>query len=227
MLKDFFALLFPPLCAGCENVLYKDEQSLCLSCIYLLPKTNFHLQKDNAVEKIFWGRTNIQSAASYYNFVKDGKVQNIIHQLKYRGERKVGVFVGNLYGNELKKSEGFNTIDYIIPVPLHKRKKMLRGYNQSEAFAEGLAESMNVKTDFTTLFRAKESESQTRKTRYKRWENVENIFQINDFAKLQASHILLVDDVVTTGATLEACANVLLTIPDVTISIATMAYSTN
>ena len=217
--------MFPHVCAACGKPLLKAEQSICAVCVYKLPKTNFHLEKDNPVEKTFWGRAPIIAGASYYSFTKAGKVQHLIHQLKYKGKRQIGVAIGDLYGNELKKSEAFNTVDIIIPVPLHKRKIKKRGYNQSAAFAEGLSKSMKVDTDFKTLYRALDSESQTRRTRFLRWKNVETVFQLADETTLKGKHILLVDDVITTGATLEACIQTLLKIPNVKVSVATIAWA--
>lgn len=225
MLNDFISLIFPQVCASCSKSLYKNENCICTYCSYHLPKTNYHLYNDNPVSKIFWGRINIFSASAYYNFGKGGNVQRLIHQLKYKGQKDIGLAIGKLYGVELKQSELFNTVDFVIPVPLHAKKKRKRGYNQSEFFAEGLAQSMNVETNFKSLVRVLESESQTRKSRFYRWTNVESIFQLRDEENLKGKHILLVDDVITTGATLEACAQTLLKIPDVKISIATIAFS--
>jgi ComF family protein len=227
MLNDFISLIFPEVCASCGNSLYKNEETICTWCVYHLPKTNFHLYNDNPIAKIFWGRINIHSAGAFYGFNKGGKVQHLIHQLKYKGRKEIGYTLGKLYGPDLKKAESFSTVNTVIPVPLHPKKIKKRGYNQSEAFASGLADSMAAEPDFSTLYRAKESESQTRKTRFNRWENVETIFRLSDAEKLSGKHILLVDDVVTTGATLEACAQTLGQIPDVKISIATIAYSAN
>lgn len=196
-------------------------------CIFKLPKTNFHKDKENPIAKIFWGRVSVESAASFYSFGKGGKVQHLIHQLKYKGKKEVGVSVGKLYGQELKASDNFNLIDIIVPVPLHKKKLRKRGYNQSQYFAEGLSQTMNVDTDCKSLFRALASETQTRKSRFNRWKNVESVFQLKDSISLIGKHILLVDDVITTGATLEACAHTLLQIPGVKISIVTIAYAAN
>ena len=227
MLKDFFALIFPQVCVACGKPLYKHEDSLCMLCAFKLPKTNFHLEKDNPIEKIFWGRVPVFSAASYYSFTKGGNVQHLIHQLKYKGQREVGVVIGEMYGDELKQSDRFNTVDVIIPVPLHKRKLKARGYNQSEAFAEGLSKSMKVPTDFETLYRALESETQTKKARFLRWKNVETIFQLKDEMALMGKHVLVVDDVITTGATAEACIQTLLKTPNVKVSIVTMAWASH
>ncbi len=227
MLNDFISLIFPQVCVSCGNSLYKNEHTLCTYCVYHLPKTNFHLQKDNPIAKIFWGRINIHAAAAFYGFNKGGRVQRLIHQLKYKGRKEVGFAVGKLYGYELKKSEQFKTVNAIVPVPLHPKKIKKRGYNQSESFAEGLAASMELEADLKTLFRAHESETQTKKSRFSRWQNVESIFQLNDLKNLEGKHVLLVDDVITTGATLEACAQTLQRIPGIRISVATIAYASN
>ncbi len=227
MLNDFISLIFPQVCVSCGKSLYKSEHTLCTYCIYHLPKTNFHLDNDNPIAKIFWGRINIHSAGAFYGFNKGGKVQHLIHQLKYKGRKEVGFTVGQLYGHDLKKCESFSTVDTIIPVPLHVKKIKKRGYNQSESFAEGLASSMEVSTDLKTLIRAHETETQTRKSRFSRWQNVETIFQIKEGSSLKGKHILLVDDVITTGATLEACAQTLQQIEGVKISVATIAYASN
>lgn len=227
MLNDFISLIFPQVCASCGKSLYKNEHSICTYCAYHLPKTNYHTDNANPIAKIFWGRVTIHSASAYYTFGKGGKVQNLIHELKYKGQKEIGVTLGKFYGYDLRKSEQFNTVETIIPVPLHPKKKKKRGYNQSEFFAQGLAESMHATTDFKTLFRAFESDTQTKKSRFNRWKNVESIFQLKDVKSLAGKHILLVDDVITTGATLEACAQTLLQIPDVKISIATIAYANN
>ncbi|MCW3104896.1 MAG: Amidophosphoribosyltransferase [Bacteroidetes bacterium] len=227
MFDDFISLIFPRICLSCGKSLYKSEHSICTYCSYHLPKTNYHTDNENPIAKIFWGRINIHSASAYYAFGKGGKVQHLIHQLKYRGQKDIGVTLGKFYGYDLRKCDSFKTVETIIPVPLHPRKQKKRGYNQSEFFAAGLAETMKAKTDFSTLYRAYESETQTRKSRFSRWKNVETVFRLKDPEQLAGRHILLVDDVITTGATLEACAQTLLQIPGVRISIATIAYASN
>lgn len=225
MIADFIALIFPNICLSCGKSLYKNEQSICTYCCYHLPKTNFHLDSQNPVAKIFWGRVPVFSAAAFYHFNKGSKVQNLIHHLKYKGQKHLGVTLGKLYGHDLKYSDDFNTVTTIIPVPLHSKRQKKRGYNQSECFAEGLAESLNAQLVTNNLYRAVESSTQTKKSRFSRWQNVESIFQLKNATALEGQHILLVDDVVTTGATLEACAQTLSSIKDIKISIVTIAYA--
>jgi ComF family protein len=225
--NDFVSLFFPVICVACGKNLYKNENSICTYCLYHLPKSNFHLTNDNPVAKIFWGRINIQSAASFYAFNKGGKVQQLIHQLKYKGQQHVGVSLGKLYGYELRNSIDFKNIDIIIPVPLHAKKQRKRGYNQSVCFAEGLAQTMQLTVDSTVLFRSAASETQTKKSRFTRWKNVESIFHTQNEQRIAHKHLLLVDDVITTGATLEACAQALLKTDGVKVSIATIAYASN
>jgi ComF family protein len=225
--NDFVSLFFPVTCVSCGKALYRNENNICTYCLYHLPKSNFHLSNDNPVAKIFWGRINIRSAAAFYTFNKGGKVQQLIHQLKYKGQQQVGISLGKLYGYELRNCLDFNGIDVIIPVPLHAKRQRKRGYNQSACFAEGLAETMQLAIDSTVLFRSAASETQTKKTRFTRWKNVESIFYVKNEHQILNKHILLVDDVITTGATLEACAQVLLKVNGVKVSVATIAYASN
>lgn len=210
MLNDFFNLIFPRLCSACEQTLLKTENVICTKCLVTLPKTDYHLDKENPINKVFWGRVNIEIAASFYHFSKGSRVQQLLHQLKYKGGEEVGEVIGLHYGFELKTSEYFKNVDYIIPIPLHKNKLKKRGYNQSESLARGLSKSMKVPVNITDLFRKVDSSTQTKKTRYKRWENVGEIFGVIENHNLKDKTILLVDDVVTTGATIEASAQVLI-----------------
>lgn len=225
--QDFFSLIFPNNCMACGNNLFKNEHIICTSCLFHLPKTNYHLETANPISQIFWGRCNIQTAAAYYFFTKSGKVQHLVHQLKYKGKKEIGVFIGEIYGKELLKSADFVQTNVIIPVPLHPKKEKKRGFNQSEVFAMGLSSAMNVAVDTKTLLRCFASETQTRKTRFKRWENVKEIFSLQNADQLKNKHILLVDDVITTGATIEACVNLLNTIEGVSINIASIAVASH
>lgn len=224
-LYDFFSLIYPNVCMSCGKPLFKHEHCICSLCLHHLPQTNFHLYKDNPVAQLFWGKVNLESASSFLYFNKGGNVQQLIHQLKYKGQQQIGTFLGNLYGFELQKSIYFNTISTVIPVPLHPKKKKLRGYNQSACFALGLSESMNINIDEETLYRTVASETQTKKSRYSRWENVSSIFAIKNKDTLSSKHVLLVDDVITTGSTIEGCITALAQIPEIKISVASIAVA--
>ncbi|MEJ6735526.1 MAG: phosphoribosyltransferase family protein [Flavobacteriales bacterium] len=188
-----------------------------------LPKTNFHKDKDNPVNKVFWGRVDVEMASSFYLFSKKSKVQNLLHNLKYRGVKEVGSVLGELFGFELNNSKFYKDIDFIVPVPLHQNKLKKRGYNQSEWIAIGLSKSMKVPVNIDSLYRRSDSETQTKKSRYKRWENVGEIFGLAN-NNLEGKRILLVDDVVTTGATIEACAQLLIQ-QNCKVLVATIAYA--
>lgn len=219
-------LFYPNICQSCGNALNEQEETICISCLLRLPKTGFHMHEENPVSRVFWGRVNIKAATSFLFFSKMGKVQSLIHQLKYRRQKEVGLVIGELFGKDLLNSPYYADIDYIIPVPLHPKKLRIRGYNQSLMIAKGLKISMGIDV-FTGLQRKKHSSTQTRKSRYARWENVKDIFEIIEPEKLDGKSVLLIDDVLTTGATLEACATVLSEIPGLSISIATLAYAHN
>lgn len=227
ILDDFLSLIYPRVCASCGNTLYKNEKVICTFCNYRLPKTNYHFEKNNPVIEIFWGRVNIESASAYYYFAKGSKIQHLIHQLKYKGKKEIGIFIGKQYGLDLIESPQFNTVDVVMPVPLHRKKQKQRGYNQSEQFAIGISGSMKIELDTKSLYRKIASQTQTKKSRFKRWQNVSEIFDVRQTDSLIGKHILLVDDVITTGSTLEACANALYKVPDVRISVAAIALAAN
>jgi ComF family protein len=210
MLNDFFSLIFPRLCESCGSVLFKREVSLCTSCKIKLPKTDYHLDLENPLNAIFWGRVDVKMVAAYYRFSKGSKVQKLLHQLKYKGNQKIGEVIGEMYGVDLNKSVHFTSIDFIVPVPLHPARFKERGYNQSECFANGLGISMEIPVITNELVRIKDSTTQTKKSRFRRWRNVEDIFSLKEHGCLMGKTILLVDDVITTGATIEAAASVLL-----------------
>ena len=225
--RDFVSLFYPNLCLGCGNNLPYNQEVLCLSCQYQLPKTDHHLMVENAFTEKFWGRIPIRAGAAMHYYDKKDKVQYLIQQLKYHNKPFIGIKLGQLYGKTLKTSTLFQQIDLIVPVPLHPKKLHQRGYNQSDLFAQGLSESMEVPWDKNVLKRTIFTETQTQKTRVDRFANVEHAFAVEDFKKIEGKHLLLVDDVLTTGATLEACAVKLLAIPGVKISMATIAITNN
>lgn len=223
MLNDFLSLAFPKICYACGKSLFKKEDCICTCCLYHLPKTNFHLYSDNPVIRLFWGRIPVFSASSFFSFNKGGKVQELVHQLKYRGKKEIGISLGKFYGNELKQSPLFSGVEMVIPVPLHVKKLKRRGYNQSEIFGQGIAKTMNIESAENILIRITATETQTKKSRFARWKNVEEVFKVAHPEKIENKHILLVDDVITTGATMEACANKILEVPGTKVSIATIA----
>ncbi len=225
-LVDFLHLIFPHLCAGCGRSLHTNEGVICVFCLHAMAETDFHNDPANPVAKSFYGRVPIQQAAAFYSFVKGGIVQALIHALKYKGKTAVGMQLGKLYGSQLKDHPIYSQVDLIIPIPLHPKKLQKRGYNQAEFFATGIASILNKPIITTAITRNKNTRTQTKLKRLDRWNNVNDIFQITDHELLKHKHILLVDDVVTTGATLDACATELIkTIPNVKISIAAIAYA--
>lgn len=222
--NDLLELFFPSLCITCGNRLVSQEKYLCLQCWHDLPVSNFHLDAQNKVAQLFWGRVQIAQASAFFHFRKGSQYQQLIHFIKYKGLKELGFETGRRFGHILADSEVFNGVDLIVPVPLHIKKLKKRGYNQSEWIARGMAESMNKPVFTGNLYRKTYASTQTKKNRFERWQNVDGIFAINDPTEFSGKHILLVDDVVTTGATLEACAAQILT-QDTRISIATLAFA--
>ncbi len=228
MLKPFqniFNLFFPELCLICENSLIESNQILCITCRLNLPVTNFSNWENNEVEKSFYGRVDIKAATSLLYFNRKGSVQQLIHQLKYKNQQEIGVFLGNWLGDEMVLSKRFNQLDGIIIVPLHKNRFKKRGYNQVAKFGEALSKKLEVPLFNEVLIRISKSKTQTFKSRFERSKKLEEHFQLADKEILKRKHILLIDDIITTGATLEACCIPLLQADNIKISIATMAYT--
>lgn len=216
-------LLFPRLCVTCGDKLIEQEQWFCLHCLHHIPRTNFHLEPDNPVARLFYGRVQIEFATSFFYFSKGSKYQTLLHNLKYKGMKELGDEIGKQFGIDLSKSANFLTVDVICPVPLHPQKEKKRGYNQSWWIASGIARQMQKELSDNNLKRVTATETQTRKSRFERWTNVEGIFELCNPEAFSGKHILLVDDVVTTGSTLEACAQAILSQTNARVSIATLA----
>ena len=225
MFHDFINLLYPKLCNSCGVALLSNENVICTKCLHELPLTYYHLENENAVKKVFYGRLDIESATSFLLFEKKGMVQQLVHNLKYRGHEEIGEFFGSWMGNELKETPQFRTITAVVPVPLHKSRLRKRGYNQVEKLGRALGKALNVPYVDSVLVKKKASKTQTIKKRFARWGSIEATFQVENENLLEKQHVLLVDDLVTTGATLEACALKLLSIREVKISIATLAIA--
>ncbi len=220
--EDLLWMMYPSLCAACGKPLYTGEECICTPCRFHLPRTGFHLLDDNPVIQHFWGKSPVKKATAYYYFGKGERVQRLIHHLKYKNRKDVGDFIGRLMGSELQKS-AFNAIDLVVPVPLHTSRLRQRGYNQSDYFAEGLAKGLKKNISFNALLRTEATSTQTRKHRFERYKNVENIFHVNNENEVKNKSILLVDDVITTGSTLISCADALLSVPGTSVYIAAIA----
>ncbi len=224
-LKDIFNIFFPEVCLCCHEHLTSNELTVCLICRHDLPLTNFSTEKDNLVEKSFYGRIPIENATALFYFLKKGKVQQLIHELKYNKQQQVGTFTGNWLGIEISESNRFKNIDYIIPVPLHKKKLKTRGYNQVTTFGKSLAQKLTTEYNTDFLIKVSSTKTQTKKIRLDRWKNVQELFIVQNKNALENKHILIIDDIITTGATLEACCNAFSNIKGLKISIACMAYT--
>ena len=224
-LKSLFNLFYPDLCAACGQNLVRGEKTVCFSCQMKLSFTDYFKNEENPVSRLFYGRCNIEQAMAMCTYERASTIQQLVHQLKYRSRRDVGVFLGKELGKTLKNSPLYNEIDAIIPVPLHKKKEKLRGYNQAEVIAEGISEIMEIPVITDALVRVEFTETQTKKKRWDRYENVKNMFGIQKEQQIKSKHLLLIDDVITTGATIEACAKHLLKIEGVKVSIAGLASS--
>lgn len=223
--NDLMGLFFPNVCVLCGKSLIGGEECICLHCLYRLPRTNFHADRENRVEKRFFGKIGVEEASSFFYFNKGSDFRHLIHLLKYKDRQDVGFVLGKFAARELVDANVFQDIDCIIPIPLHKKKERKRGYNQATCIARGIAEGLNKPVELDGVHRVKANVTQTRKNVLERWINVQEIFQIKNSLKIEGKHILLVDDVLTTGATMEACARVLLEVDGVKISLFTLAVA--
>ena len=223
MLNSLLNLFFPKICYACGNSINSQLNHICLKCRISIPRTNAHTEADNPIEKMFWGRLELKKATAFLLFEKGNKVQNLLHHLKYKGIKELGITLGELAAVELKESIFFNDIDLIVPIPIHPQKRRKRGYNQSEFIAKGVANITHKELSNNLVSKSFNTQSQTRKGRFKRWKNVKSTFQLSQDIDITNKHILLIDDVVTTGSTVEACGEVLLKVEGVKLSLLTIA----
>lgn len=225
ILNNILSSFFPAICYACSVKLKHQEKLICTKCLHKMPYTEFHSQKENPVLQTFYGRVHIANATALLHYKKNSMVQQLIHQLKYKGKQEIGTLLGNMLGERLKTELDFKTIDYIIPVPLHKKRLRKRGYNQVTTFGKQLATHLNAEYVDRILVKVQNIKTQAFKKRAARWMTAQHSFEITDTTTLAGKHILLVDDIITTGATLEACALALQKIPNIKISVATMSIA--
>jgi ComF family protein len=223
--ESILHLAFPHRCEGCGTDILSTDHFLCLHCLSSLPDTNFHMYASNPIEKLFWGRLPVTHATAQYYFTKESMMQELMHQFKYRRAKELGAYLGGLMGNALADSNRFSLVDVLVPLPLYKDKERKRGYNQATILCEGIATALGKPVLKDAVLRLSHTESQTTKNRIERWQNMEGRFEVADAKGLEGKHVLLVDDVVTTGATLEACGRAILEVPNVQLSLATLCYS--
>ena len=225
IIDDFLHLFYPKLCAVCENQLVKSETVLCTFCRHDLPLIYYSDYKNNKISQAFYGKIAIEKAMSLLIYRKDGKTKELIHQLKYKGNQEIGVFFGNWFGEILKENQEFSSVDFIIPVPLHKKKLKTRGFNQLTTFGERLSSHLKIPYLENILIKTSSTKTQTFKNRLERFTNSETKFLLSNNTILENKHVLLIDDVITTGATLESCCKELLKTKNIKISIASMAFT--
>lgn len=218
-------LAFPHICAGCGSDLLNEETVLCMRCVASMPETNFEIYPNNPVEKIFWGRLPLVHASAQFYFTKESLMQDLMHQFKYRGNKDLGLQLGRMMGVQLMKSDRFADIDALIPLPLFPIKEKRRGYNQAKLLCDGISEIMRIPVLDDVITRPEHTETQTKKGRIERWKNMEGKFILKNPSSINNRHVLLVDDVITTGATLEACGAELLKADNIQLSLATLCVA--
>lgn len=223
--ESLLQLFYPHLCAGCGSDTLPTSSQLCVKCIYALPLSGFEKQANNPVERILSGRIAFEKATAQLYFTKHSALQHMMHAFKYKGNKDLGHQLGLIMGNQLLESRRFKDVDALIPLPLHESKQRKRGYNQAEILCKGIAEIMKLPVIKKAVVRPDATESQTKKNRTERWKNMEGRFALTHENLIENKHLLLIDDVITTGATLEACGQELLQVSGVKLSIATLCYA--
>ncbi|WGK66078.1 ComF family protein [Croceiramulus getboli] len=225
MLQALYNLFYPAFCLCCESALSRQDALLCTRCLHELPLTHFHHYNDDSIKKVLYGRVTLEYATALFHYSKKSAVQQLIHQLKYKGQEQVSAFLGEWLGNELKNEEAYQGIDLVIPVPLHPSKRRQRGYNQVSGFGQEIAKALKIDYREDVLVKKQATGAQALKARFNRSGTLLHTFEVPEVSSLAGKHLLLVDDLITTGATVEACARALSAIPDLRLSLATMAMA--
>lgn len=218
-------LLYPNLCRGCSNEEIESTEFLCLDCLLKLPYTGFEKIQGNATEKMFWGRIEYTFICSIFYFIPGSHIQQIIHQIKYKSAKELAVFMGRLMADRIQALILEHHIDFTIPMPLHEKKQYIRGYNQAALLCEGITEITNIPYHASVLKRIEHTSTQTKKSRMERWENVAEVFEVTNTEMITGKNILIIDDVITTGASTEACAQTLLSSGAESVSICSLAFT--
>ncbi len=223
LINNVLSLFYPRLCAACGDALQQNEQCICLNCMLHLPETQFHKTHLNPLREVFDGRVPVEEVTALMGYKKSNRTQKILHSLKYKGQKEIGSFLGEYLGRQLLTEERYRDIRYILPIPLHPKKQRKRGYNQSEWIAMGLSKGMGIPYLTNVLVRTHFTETQTHKGRFARWQNVKEVFEVHHPEKVEHTHVLVCDDVLTTGATTEAAIRKLLDVEGIRVSVATLA----
>ncbi len=225
VLDDFINLFFPALCRSCGESLVRGEEFICTECLVGIKRTGYHLDRGNQLEQIFWGRCAVDRAAAFSVYNRGSCIRKLIHKMKYKDDPEIGFMLGRLYGTYLKGSSFIEGIDLLIPVPLHPAKQRQRGYNQSGYIAQGLSFTTGIPVNDKILIRTSGSSTQTKRHRYERWENVQGLFTVTDSESINGRHVMVVDDVITTGSTMEACVEALTASSDTRVSVVALAVT--
>lgn len=225
LIQSLLSLFYPQTCPVCNRILIDGEKFICMHCLFQIPRTHYHLASQNQAEERFRGKIPIRKASAFLYYSKGGKTQKVIAEIKYKGNFRMGEWIGEIMAGEMIRSSFFEDIDMIVPVPLHKKRERQRGYNQAEAISKGVGKGCNIPVNNTCLIRKSGNSTQTRKSIFERWLNTQGIFEVRYPEQVNGKHVLIIDDVLTTGSTIEACAASLLKCKNVKISILTLAIT--
>ena len=225
LFNNFISIFYPKLCVVCKNPLMENEDFFCMHCLLQLPKTNHHIHSSNAASERLLGKASVKRASAYLFYHKGGIAQKVISEIKYQGNQPLGQWIGTYLAKDMLSSDFFDGIDYIVPVPLHRKKRKIRGFNQAEEIGKGVSLVTSIPMDNENLYRKHANSSQTKKGVFERWQNSQEIFDLIDNKIFSGKHILIIDDVLTTGATVEACVECIRKSDNVKVSFLALAIA--